>query len=133
MGNLAQKIAILTLIGAGLVGCSTIPSLRPVDLRNGYKAESYIAADELDLAAGVMAGEFTLEKDNDSYRKIKTGKYLESAKTWNDIFDRICISADGKRNKFITEKEARELLDLEYKAITEPKERKEYSDFYFSA
>lgn len=133
MGNLGQKIATLTLIGAGLVGCATMPSIKPVDLRNGYKAESYIAADALDLATSVMAGEFTLEKDNAGYRKVKTGKYLESAKTWNDLFDRVCTSADDKRNRFITEKEAKALLDLMYQAITEPKERKDYNDFYFSA
>jgi hypothetical protein len=118
MKNLIQKIAFVL---AGVIATASIyANDKTIDLRNGYTAESYLAADNLDLIASVFVGEVILQKTEKSYVGKKTGRYLESAEMWNNIFDKICKSADKTEDNFITDIETKNLLDSIYKSMKEP-------------
>jgi len=113
MKNLIQKIAQVVL--AGIIAIAPIyADNKTVDLRNGYTAESYLAADELDLIASAKVREVILEKTDNGYAGRKTGIYLQSSSIWNNVFDNVCESADKIPDKFITNKEAQDLLDSTY-------------------
>jgi hypothetical protein len=138
MGNLIGKIALLTLVGAGLVGCATysptlpneptpnisqiIPQGKPkgIDLRNGFFAESYKTGDLLDLIASIKVGEVLLKKINGVYEATETRTYHTTpSDKWNNIFDRVCFDADNlEPYRFITEEEAWSLFDKTYEEVS---------------
>jgi len=118
MKNLIQKIAPFVL--AGVIATAPIyANSKAIDLRNGYTAESYLTAGDLDLIASALVGEVILQKTDKGYAGKKTGRYLESADVWNNVFDKVCKSADKIADKFITDIEVQNLLDSTYKSMTE--------------
>lgn len=131
MGNLAQKIATLTLIGAGLVGCATYqpkaespkeqeassPIIIPgIDLGNGYHAESYFVEDMIDTLTGVRTGEVTIKANQEGldYKIIKikeTSRYdLTSPDKWACAYNDVCKALD-KGDKFISEAEVQKYIN----------------------
>ncbi len=150
MKNLIQKIAPIVLTIAGIIGCATYKPILPenstkpiakptmqlyseskpkgIDLRNGYTVESYLTRDNLDLIASFWAGEVKLQRTDKGYVGKKTGRYLQSADEWNNIFDNVCKLADKTPDKFITDIEVQDLLDSTYTTMREPIWMKSDSD-----
>ena len=87
-----------------------------IDLRNGYFARTYKAADTIDLITSAFLGEVILKRTDNGYTKRTTDLYV-GEEDWNSKFDQSCKLADANHDYILEEDETQELLDLSYDAL----------------
>jgi hypothetical protein len=129
ISGIGKSLAVLTLVGAGIIGCATYSQSSKdsrkdlIDLGNGYYARTDKAERNIDLATSVFLGEVLLiKKSNGEYARINTSRYDTTGEMfWEAQFYESCVSADANGDNILEESETKDLLDMAYDAIEKEK------------